>query len=380
LQSSLSNALFKETTMAEAVLQGPSGGPAIDSATGQPLTMEELLRRRGIMAYKGVVSPLNQMTGAATGADPATAVPTSEVGAALAGAPATVLTNGAPVGGMSAAPGATLAAVSGESAAAGAANLAGVPGEDELDAMSDSQIGDLSDWLTGLGLAGGAAALGAYLLRRKSKGTNLGGVAETVAAANDTTVPKAQPMLAAPARGDGIVDGEFSVVDERRIAAPATRDQAVNPRTTSRSGGPARLNGAAPVTETARALNGRRSAPSLELPNYAAPGRPATRQELGARQSVQSRVLPDGKGVITNVDEFGSLPENMKEEAMLRTEQIIAERRRGREAQRRGQGVKRGVRNAAGPTADIDPETVLQEVSRALKARGTVNALRRVRP
>lgn len=39
--------------MPETVLAGPDGQPAVDAQTGQPLTIEELLRRRGLVAYGG---------------------------------------------------------------------------------------------------------------------------------------------------------------------------------------------------------------------------------------------------------------------------------------------------------------------------------------
>lgn len=56
--------------MPEAVLAGPNGQPAIDQETQQPLTMEELLRRRGMVAYGGVrrLTPPSKMQ---TGVDEA---------------------------------------------------------------------------------------------------------------------------------------------------------------------------------------------------------------------------------------------------------------------------------------------------------------------
>lgn len=47
--------------MPETVLQGPNGQPAVDNTTGQPLTMEEMLRRRGIVADGGYhMMPMQQ--------------------------------------------------------------------------------------------------------------------------------------------------------------------------------------------------------------------------------------------------------------------------------------------------------------------------------
>jgi len=43
-----------------AILRGPDGQPAIDHVTGQPLTMEELIRRQGIIPWYERVTPTGQ--------------------------------------------------------------------------------------------------------------------------------------------------------------------------------------------------------------------------------------------------------------------------------------------------------------------------------
>ena len=50
----------------DTVLAGPDGKPAIDAATGMPLTMEAMMARRGILAVNGASSPFNQQQQAQT--------------------------------------------------------------------------------------------------------------------------------------------------------------------------------------------------------------------------------------------------------------------------------------------------------------------------
>lgn len=58
--------------MQETILAGQNGQPAVDQMTGNPLTIEELLRRRGLVAYGGNIrmTPLPGYEGGAAGTSP----------------------------------------------------------------------------------------------------------------------------------------------------------------------------------------------------------------------------------------------------------------------------------------------------------------------
>ena len=185
----------------QTVLAGQDGKtPAIDATTGQPLTMEEMLRRRGIVAAGNNVSMLGPQAAPQSNA---VASPTSAVAAAMAAR------NGSGAVANPAITASTTPAKGGDPASTDVPPIdpAQVAQMEQLEA-SGADEGSIST-LEGLGLVAGgtAAAYGAYLAwkgMRNGNGTNpaaidLGGVSGN--------------------RNPQIIEGEFSEVP--RVTGPA---------------------------------------------------------------------------------------------------------------------------------------------------------------
>jgi hypothetical protein len=323
-------------------LAGPDGQPAVDAATGRNATMEELLRRRGILAVGDVPSAFNHPVPSGQGEVINSGIQTgSAVGDALAGAPEPV----APV---------QEAAFSPEDASIAEA-LAAEGADDSL----------LDDLLT-LGLigAGTYAAWKALQKLRGGKAANTPSVGNTPPNAGGTTDPigpngggprgptvlypqdmgtNARPGLpdAAP------IDAEFTEVEPQRqlgnqklLASPAANSAAAN------QGG---------------AVDGTKTQHSNQLHDFSPPegSRPATRVELGARQAVQSRTLPSNDNPVFGVDDLSDLTDSEVRQAQTMTDQVLAERIRGRQAKFENRNHVGTTRHAGAPTAPLPdkPET-----------------------
>lgn len=268
--------------MPETVLAGQNGAPAIDAMTGMPLTMEELLRRRGILAHKGVVSPLNQQTTPVV--DPSAA---ASALAANASAPnGTVLQpNGVGTGRL---------------------GDEGVPIEASTPLItspnpSDDPGSDL--WPYILGAGGAAAAIyGARKLRNRP------GMAATAATMSGER-PRVNPNLF---REPDIIDAEFS---ELNRGSNRTLDPLIDPKNVAHAGeigaGPKRLSGPEPVANdnSVRDEIARRNIPKGQLQDYNTRAPVSTRMENAARQSNNSRFQPPGTDPIRLADNYTDMSE-----------------------------------------------------------------------
>lgn len=359
--------------MIETTLLGPNGGPAIDEVTGQPLTMEEMLRRRGIMAHKGVISPLNQGSsnagasgsalsaalagGAGSYGDSSTAStinfrdPYADAGTQTANNPYNLDENG---------------------------NIDGIPGvnKDALDKLGDEQLSQLFDpggLLATIGV-GTAAGIANYLATRRKVPT--GATANGTALATTVAGLEEEPRVANyDARGNPtseIIDGEYRVLDDTIDAKNVTAPKQIG-------AGPKMLPGAAPVTETESEL-GRAIGFQRKLPNYAG-NRPNTRKEIGARQAVQSRVLPPGQGVIhAEPVHQGYTPEEIRLAQQL-AQRLKQQRSQGIQNKNYKTGRPRNVGRAnAGSSAPVDDNSLLSQALEIIrKAKVNPTTVRRVK-
>lgn len=171
----------------ETVLAGNRRGePAIDLETGKPLTMEELLRRRGMLAVNDVPSYFQPEQASSSGA---TSSGESSIEGALranssvnSSQPTTVGTN---------------------SVAASKIDPNSVPiDKRQLEGMDEASLSSLQDMLIGAGATAAATLVGAYLLKRRGRGTPLQDVSDTVANSIDPREP---------------IDAEFYPIDENKL-------------------------------------------------------------------------------------------------------------------------------------------------------------------
>lgn len=216
--------------MPQTVLRGPNGGPAVDNATGMQLTMEEMLRRNGIVQMGNNVSMLGPQAApagpvAAPSVDPTTGQP-------VAASPAS-----GPGGAVQAA----MAQRSSGAPVADATDPTAAQGSDEaalaeLDANdTDPSVVDMLE-TAGLVAVGTAAAYAAYRAMRgrgtpqaatapsinsaASPAAVSGTVPANMAAASPSNLPAAQAVPNA----SNIMEGEFTEVDEpKRVAGSATQ-------------------------------------------------------------------------------------------------------------------------------------------------------------
>lgn len=333
--------------MPEAVLAGVDPRqPAIDALTGQPLTIEELLRRRGILATGGNsrMMPLEM---------PVAAPVTPGVAASVASA------SGA--GGSAAAPAGIVATPEQEAESEALAQRLGMQGV---------EADDNFDWITPL-LAGGTVAggslLAAGLLNRK-RGDK----------------PSARQDLAASSNTDGAAAANSSYkvnnteetvpyypVADNQVAttiADRKRLRAGNNNRTS-AAGPAGLNSATEVTDPSGLPKPSAGLPSRgprALPDYSATGRPNTRQEIGARQAVQSRVLPDAPPMQSG-DAYSDIPDNVMQDIRSVAMEL---------AKRRAAGRANKVSGRAGkPTAEPDVPSIVNELARRWRENPTITRM-----
>lgn len=268
--------------MPEAVLAGPDGSPAIDAMTGMPLTMEELLRRRGILAHRGVVSPLNQSV-----ASPA--------------APSSVVdpTAGAAQSAMD------IVAAEAASGLDPTSVAGAIPTTNSMP-IAPPAPDDSSMWPW---LAGGAGVAAALYGARKLRGR--GGNAAVDAVAGEG--PRVNPNLY---RDPTIIDAEYTEIPNERIGSNRPFDKTIDPKGVAHAGssgaGPKALSGPAPVTDVSNDGNSVRNELARRnirgaLPDQETRRRPATRMENAARQANNSRVQPPGTDPIRLADSYSDL-------------------------------------------------------------------------
>lgn len=306
--------------MPEAVLAGPDGKPAIDAATGMPLTMEELLRRRGILAVKGVVSPLNQGgTPIATSpaeqalADAANATSTNSDSstAAIGASPNTLDANGVPIGATPATP-------------------------TNMPVGSDGSGGDGSNiWPWVAGSAGvAAAAYGARKLGRRGSFT-------------DRFKPE-DYSLNTVSRDPIVEDAQWEEIGPDRIGSNRRLDPLLDGKNASHAdqvgAGPKALTGMAPVTDVSHdnsltSAFAQRSLSDLETRRVGT----RTRLQQGAVQANNARVQAPGNTPIQLTDQFTDIsPEEMglakQLASRIRTDRVSGAAARSRGVRTAGRG------------------------------------------
>lgn len=344
--------------MPEAVLAGvdPSQ-PAIDQLTGQPLTIEELLRRRGLLAAQGRYT----MFPGSSPTDVGTSAPQSAAAAQIA-----ANNGGASVGTV--APGGVSTASPGvvaSTAPTAANNAAQLPvDESVLDGMDEGAVTAL---LTGLGLGG--AALAAYLLRRRAKmqPTDAAGqiAPDGVAAPRQIAdgIPLVEGEVLPPVQravGDHIVDGE--VVQER---TPITNTKKIaQGATVPDNEGPKALGAPKQVDlpkEPARVSG--RSAVAGVLTDQRKPDR---RARARAVQERNRRTQPNDVDVMTGGDAMSDLSTEEKAFARSLVDQLKQNRLAGNAAQRRRMTGKRST-NSSLPSGTVNDSTLLNNVVRMIR-------------
>lgn len=205
-----------------------------------------------------------------------------------------------------------------------------------LDALPDQEADSILDEL----LAAGLIATGAYtaykLYRRQKNPASLMNASSVPAISDLPPDMNARPVIDM---------GELTPVRDSLTSAVAERALPKPPNSLPR--------------------------PPASLENFSGPA-PASRAEVGARQATQSRVLPDSGNMIHLPDAMGDISDSEYRQAVTLRDQIIADRVRGRRDLMRGR--------AGGPTADINPEGVLNEIIALIrKNRNVSGALRRIR-
>lgn len=219
--------------MAETLLRGVGDEPAVDQLTGMPLTMEELLRRRGIVAYNGNVRPSPLDASSAGGG----AMDALNSGAPVLDDTGALITSGTAPTSPSSAP---LAPVDNPNAPIGPRGETPA----QLDAMDDNAFNSWVEAAGGwaqLAAVGAATGLGWYLAQRRARNGNLSEVASALAAQAPRVGTEAmQGEVTYPTRAPREpVDGEFSVVE-----ALQDRNRGTRRLTGPRESAPARTGGA----------------------------------------------------------------------------------------------------------------------------------------
>lgn len=289
--------------MPETILAGPDGQPAIDAETGQPLTMEEMLRRRGIMAYKGVVSPLNLAQSSQAAA--------SSAGAAVNHVPFTTPTVQGDVDPASIAATEALNkdvdADGDGTPIIGSANDSKITTDGVVNPTDEVQDADGNWWPVAAMLAAGATAYGVSKLKRRPGGSS--GAGEIV----DNT--PANLKRVGPAINDSLtlVDPNEVKGSNRQLAT--TIDGANVSKAGKIGAGPKSLSGTTPVRDTSKdSLTDSIVSRKRGLPDYNVPGKSvSTRMQQGARQANQARTQPVGTQPIPLDDKFTDIsPQEME--------------------------------------------------------------------
>lgn len=195
----------------QTVLAGPDGtSPAVDQITQQPLTMEELIRRRGLMVTGGLHSVYPQQ-----GSDPTAA----SASAGPSGMPMPI----AKGGGVPAALAARAGASGVSSAGAGGGNVTSTvapnaSGIANSDATSDM---DIPPWLVGAPIA----AVLAYRAWKARGGVGEPPMSGSTAMTTGQRVSMMEGEVMPPtSAANAVIDGEFSEVPEQRaLPAPPQR-------------------------------------------------------------------------------------------------------------------------------------------------------------
>lgn len=332
--------------MPEAILAGPDGQPAIDAETGQPLTMEEMLRRGGIMAYKGVVSPLNlaQSTqAAATSADAAVnpaPIDTMVDPSAIAPVEGTALASNSPNG-----DGTPIIGSGGDPKVAGDGTTTAAAGN-PTDEVQDA---DGNWWPIAAMIAAGATAYGVSKLKRRPGGT--GGAAEIV----DGT--PANLKRVGPTINDSLTLVDPTDVKGSNRQLSSTIDGANVAKAGEIGAGPKALSGTTPVRDTS--VDGTSLTDSVvsrkrALNDHTVPGKsPSTRLQQGARQANNSRTQPPGTQPIPLDDKFTDL----SPEELTVAKELAARNRLDR------------LQNEAKPTRRIGQTSVYKAKARAKPSR-----------
>jgi hypothetical protein len=323
--------------MQETVLRGQGAEPAVDQLTGAPLTIEELLRRRGLVSYGGNIrlTPLDGVTGAANSSG-GVAAPTTDSSVAsvdpLAGSPSVV--GASPV---SAAGEALDIGSAGNAAAGGAAtgDVVVTPEQSAAFEQLDNQTGgngeSYIDELIGLGLAGGALLL-AYRAWKNRRGA--AGVVPPADQTARMTTPLTPTSPGGAALDTPIIDGEFTEV--RQPAQVTAEPQRALPA--PRAALPAPNAGAIAADDPAAAARSATGAVSRALGDRYTGGR---RDRAQRRVTRSTRVEPNDIGPIP----LGrDVPEQTLREATAIADELIA--------RRRPQGSHRG--RAGAPTAPVN--------------------------
>ncbi len=276
--------------MPEVVLAGPDGKPAVDAQTGMALTMEELLRRRGMIGYSGQMRnrPL----------DPYGTVTNNNEGSLSPDATPVVATNDPANGGVNGADG-PIAGSDGVTVGQDGTNgPPPVPGlsKDQLETLTDNDIEGLkSAELSGLAVAGTATAAAAYLAWKALR--NRGGTAVV-----DAVAPTGTALSAATSSNAGVIDGDYTVVsDQKRIGRPNSQITATNNQGIKAIGAPSEvaLGGAQP-SATARALTTGRRVNATNRAATAAQGA-ANRTVIAAHPKVNTKVESPIVGVLRTI-------------------------------------------------------------------------------
>lgn len=344
--------------MPEVVLAGPDGAPSIDAATGMPLTMEELLRRRGILGVKGVVSPLNQSPVGTTDASiaqqalaeasNATTANSSGSAAEIGASPQRTDANGVAIGATPATPKV-------------------VPVSPAPDDGSDGSM-----WPWAIGGAGLAGAYAYSKLRRR------GGRTPIDADINSVVSPRfyREPIIE-DAQWEEINPGSNRKLDPLLDGRNASHAEQIG-------AGPKSLAGAAPVTDVANDNTLTSAVATRRLQDYNTRAPVSSRVQNAARQSNQSRVQPTGTNPIRLQDGYTDLDESEMGLARQLASRIRTDREIG---QTRGVGSRRAGSGIA-PAPVYDQGSELAEavaIVRAARARGVnthalMPLVRRLRP
>lgn len=366
--------------MPEAVLAGPNGQPAIDQITGMPLTMEELLRRRGILSVGGVVSPLNSVpvaspaqTALADSAD-ATAANSDGSNAAIGASPNTLNELGVPQGATEATPTAMQTAES-------------APGPDASE----------DEWLAWL-LGAGALGAGAYALS-KLRGRKAAAAAPEVPLTGEVLPSHVRTPVDGPS-----INNTLTRVDNG--GSNQVLNALIDGKNVARAGeigaGPKALSGPAPVTDLrtegeynlASAVARQRGIPDY----YEGPSRgPQSRMEYGARKAAYMREGTSNSDPIMLRDRYTDLSPEERTLASEIAGRLKAERESGRgklparigttKVNKQRNKLRAATRTPAYAPAALNEQTLAEAVAIVRKMRTTTpnlrtvsTAARRVRP
>jgi len=281
-----------------------------------PELLEEMLRRRGIVAHDGVVRPAPLSSRAAT------------VPPGVSGGASSSLSAATDISGTSASSAVDPALL--EAARVDPAALDGVD-----DATADSILNEL--------LAAGAITAGAYAAYKLARSMR-----NPASLLNATSVDDISNLPARTPDNENLVNALAQSRNGRRVV----------------DGGTLRPVGDGPDSLKGAVAERKLTKPIPALPDYSGPA-PATRAEIGARQSVQSRELPNNSRMIAVDDKYSDIPPELLAQVRARAQQLASERSKSREVVRNRKGAAQ--RRAGGPTADPEVSTLVNELVRIIR-------------